>query len=79
MIEKEIRGPRTKIQHLLKLIEDACYVYWSRKIDESEVVRDIFWVHLDSVKLLNIFHIVLVMDNTYKTNKYRQPMFEIVA
>ncbi|KAI5427431.1 hypothetical protein KIW84_032738 [Lathyrus oleraceus] len=79
VIQKEIRGPRSEILHLFKLIEDASYVYWSRKIDDSEVVRDIFWAHPDSVKLLNIFLIVLVMDNTYKTKKYRQPLFEIVG
>ncbi|KAI5439307.1 hypothetical protein KIW84_024907 [Lathyrus oleraceus] len=79
VIEKEIRGPRSEIQHLFKLIEDAGYVYWSRKQDDSEVVREIFWAHPDSVKLLNIFPIVLVMDSTYKTNKYRQPLFEIVG
>ena len=79
VIQKEIRGPRTEIQHLLKLIEDAGYVYWSRKRDGSDIVRDIFWAHPDSIKLLNIFPIVLVMDSTYKTNKYRQPLFEIVG
>ncbi|KAI5387086.1 hypothetical protein KIW84_073298 [Lathyrus oleraceus] len=79
VIEKEIRGPRSEIQHLFKLIEDAGYVYWSRKQDDSEVVREIFWAHPDSVKLLNIFPIVLVMDSTYKTNKYRQHLFEIVG
>ncbi|KAI5384532.1 hypothetical protein KIW84_071508 [Lathyrus oleraceus] len=79
VIQKEIRGPRSEIQHLFKLIEDADYVYWSRKKDDSEVVREIFWAHPDSVKLLNIFLIVLVMDSTYKTNKYRQPLFEIVG
>ncbi|KAI5414621.1 hypothetical protein KIW84_040197 [Lathyrus oleraceus] len=79
VIEKEIRGPMSEIQHLFKLIEDAGYVYWSRKHDDSEVVKEIFWAHPDSVKLLNIFPIVLVMDSTYKTNKYRQPLFEIVG
>ncbi|XP_058726265.1 uncharacterized protein LOC131650081 [Vicia villosa] len=53
-IQKDIRGPRTEMQQLLKLVEESGYVYWSRKKDESEVVRDIFWAHPDSVKLLNI-------------------------
>ncbi|XP_058762940.1 uncharacterized protein LOC131636340 [Vicia villosa] len=79
VIEVEIRGPRSEIQHLLKLIEEVNYVYWSRKRDDSEVVRDIFWAHPDSIKLLNLFPTVLIMDVTYKTNKYRQPLFEIVG
>jgi alpha-glucosidase len=50
MIEKEIRGPRSEIQHLFKLIKETSYVYWSRKKDDSEVVREIFYAHPDSVK-----------------------------
>ena len=42
-------------------------------------MSDIFWTHLDSVKLLNAFNIVLLMDSTYKTNKYRLPLLEIVG
>ncbi|XP_058741442.1 uncharacterized protein LOC131613820 [Vicia villosa] len=41
-IKRDIRGPRTEMQQLLKLVEESGYVYWSRKKDESEVVRDIF-------------------------------------
>ena len=26
-----------------------------------------------------MFPVVLIMDSTYKTNKYRQPLFEIVG
>jgi len=34
------------------------------------VVYDVFWTHYDSVKLLNSLNVVLMMDNTYKTNRY---------
>lgn len=67
-----------EVQHLFKLIEDSNYVYWSRKTD-LEVMRDIFWAHLESVKLLNTFPNVLIMDSTYKENKYRKPLFEVVG
>jgi len=42
-------------------------------------VSDIFWTHPDSVKLLNAFSFALLMDNTYKTNKYRLLLLEIVG
>ena len=42
-------------------------------------MSDIFWTHPGSVKLLNAFSIVLLMDNTYKTKKYRFPLLEIVG
>ncbi|XP_058768863.1 uncharacterized protein LOC131642659 [Vicia villosa] len=41
-IQKDIRGPRTEMQQLLKLVEESGYVYWSRKKDESEVTNK-YW------------------------------------
>nr|XP_027187322.1 uncharacterized protein LOC113785178 [Cicer arietinum] len=70
MIRLHVRGNRTEMQHLFKLIEDAKYVCWNRKRENSDFMRDIFWAHPDSVKLLNLFPIMLIMDITYKTNKY---------
>lgn len=61
------------------MMDDINYVYWSRIRDDSNVVKDIFCAHPDLVKLLIIFPIVLIMDNTYKTNKYKQPLFEIIG
>ncbi|XP_050893367.1 protein FAR1-RELATED SEQUENCE 5-like [Lathyrus oleraceus] len=78
-MQKDTRGPRTEMQHLFKLIEDLGYVYYSRKKDESKVVRNIFWAHPESVKLLNMFPSVLIMDSTYKKNKCMQPLFEVVG
>jgi len=46
------------------------YVLWCRFEEVSNVVQDIFWTHPDSVKLVNSFNIVILMDDTYKMNKY---------
>ncbi|RDX78567.1 hypothetical protein CR513_41139, partial [Mucuna pruriens] len=43
------------------------------------VARDIFWTHLGSIKLLNAFHIVLVIDIIYQMNGYQLPLLEIVV
>ncbi|CAJ2645087.1 unnamed protein product [Trifolium pratense] len=80
MMQIQERGSRTELQHLLQLLDDAKYVSWNRRKDDgSDVLSDIFWAHPDSIKLLNLFPIVLVMDRTYKTNKYRQPLLEITG
>ena len=42
-------------------------------------MQDLFWTHPDSMKLLNAFNIVLMMVNTYKTNRYKLPLLEIVG
>jgi hypothetical protein len=79
-LQKEERGPRTDTQHLLQRLDDANFVTWNRRRDDgSNVLSDIFWAHPESIKLLNLFPIVLVMDCTYKTNKYRQPLLQIIG
>jgi len=42
-------------------------------------VQDIFWARPKSIKLFNNFSIVLIMDTTYKANKYIMSLFEIVG
>ena len=42
-------------------------------------MRDLFWAHPTSIQLLNAFCSVLIMDCTYKTNRYRLPLLEIVG
>ncbi|XP_004498709.1 putative protein FAR1-RELATED SEQUENCE 10 [Cicer arietinum] len=74
-----LRSNSTEIQHLLTLMECDKYVYRYRKVDGSDELRDIFWAHPDAITLLNNFHIILIMDNTYKTCRYRMSLFEIIG
>lgn len=64
------RGPLTEMKHLLPLIHEEKYMYWTRYKDNSNIVVDIFWTHLDSMKLLNMFYLVLVFYYTYNTKRY---------
>ncbi|CAJ2645400.1 uncharacterized protein LOC123896116 [Trifolium pratense] len=76
MMQIQERGSRTELQHLLQLLDDAKYVSWNRRKDDgSDVLSDIFWAHPDSIKLLNLFTIVLVMDYVVAsvTASVRQP------
>ncbi|XP_068504159.1 protein FAR-RED IMPAIRED RESPONSE 1-like [Phaseolus vulgaris] len=79
MYKRSVRGDRTEMQQLMMLLERDMYIYWSRFEEGTNVVQDLFWTHPDSVKLLNAFNIVLMMDSTYKTNRYRMPLFEVVG
>ncbi|XP_024632764.1 protein FAR1-RELATED SEQUENCE 5-like [Medicago truncatula] len=76
---KSIRGSRNNMQHLLKLLVENEYVYHCRNYHDSDDVGDIFWVRPDGIKLFNTFFTVLVLDSTYKTNKYRLLFLEFVG
>src|SRR4051812_42758220 len=53
------------------------YVSWYRTCDDKAMVQDICWTRPDSIKLFNTYPTVLILDSTYKTNKYRLPLFEM--
>jgi hypothetical protein len=73
------RATRREMQHLYKCLDDNNYFSKARTDGESDYVQDIFFAHPKSVCLLNTFPTVLLMDFTYKTNKYGMPLFEIVG
>ncbi|XP_050909245.1 uncharacterized protein LOC127123022 [Lathyrus oleraceus] len=76
---KVIKGPRTKMQHLLKLLDDDHYVSRYKVCEDGVTARDILWTHNDSIKLSNIFSTVLIICSTYKTKKYKLLLLEIVG
>ncbi|KAH1212860.1 Protein FAR1-RELATED SEQUENCE 5 [Glycine max] len=73
-----IRGSDLEMQHLMKLLERDQYIHWHR-IKDGDMVHDIFWCHPDVVKLVNACNLVFLIDNTYKTNRYRLPLLDFVG
>ncbi|CAK8533011.1 unnamed protein product [Lathyrus sativus] len=63
---KTVRGPRSEIQQLLKLLDDDYYVSRYRVCEDKVIVRDIFWIHSNSLELLNTLPFILIIDSTYK-------------
>ena len=73
-----IIGSNSEMQQLMKLLEQDQYIHWHRLKDE-EIICDIFWSHRDAVKLTNVCNLIFLIDNTYKTNRYRLPLLDIVS
>ena len=73
------REDKTKLKYLISKLEKHQYVYFTRANSEETTLEDLFFVHPESIDMLNTFPTVLVMDSTYKTNTYRMPLFEIVG
>ena len=74
------KGGRTQMQFLLEKLKEYNYFEWHRTFSgDSDTVMDIFWLHPLSLDLLRTFPHVLILDCTYKTNRYRLPLFEVVG
>ena len=73
-----IRGSNTEMQQLMMLLDRYQYIHWHRMKDDN-VVCDLFWSHLDVVKLTNSCNLVFLIDSTYKTNRYKSSLLDIVG
>ena len=52
---------------------------WHRSDGSIDCITDLFWAHVISIELLKVFSHVLIMDCTYKTNRCKYPLLEIVG
>ncbi|RZC16428.1 hypothetical protein D0Y65_009619, partial [Glycine soja] len=73
-----IRGSNTETQQLMMLLDRDQYIHWHRLKDDN-VIRDLFWSHPDAVKLTNSCNLVFLIDSTYKTNRYKLSLLDIVG
>jgi hypothetical protein len=48
-------------------------------VNNKDEVTHLYWAHPKSIKLAQRFSHSLVMDSTYKTNRYRMPMLHVVG
>ncbi|KAF5708438.1 hypothetical protein FMUND_10602 [Fusarium mundagurra] len=54
--------------------------FWSRHlIGENSRLRSVMFAHRDSVQFAKSYPEVLIVDCTYKTNKYKMPLFDMVG
>ena len=63
-------GEMTMTQWCLKFLKDREYRVRARQVRGSDVINALFFVHPTSLRLLKKFPYVIIMDSTYKTNKY---------
>ncbi|CAL8999852.1 unnamed protein product, partial [Prunus brigantina] len=68
---------RTQMQQLLTKLSEHNYIEWHRT--SGDIVTDLFWTHPTNIDIVRAFPHVLIMDCTYKTNRYRFPLLQIVG
>ena len=73
-----LKGQRPLPLLLLELMEDDDY-YSEPLLDENDKIIGLFFCHKSSQDLLRSNSQVLIMDCTYKTNKFCMPLFDIIG
>ncbi|KAL8539394.1 hypothetical protein ACS0TY_001135 [Phlomoides rotata] len=70
---------RTQLQYLMSKLVDNHYVHYGRRCSKTNMLNELFFAHPVSLNLVRSFPKVLLIDCTYKTNRYRLPYLEIVG
>ena len=73
-----LRG-NTPIQALLQELEQSNEFYSEKLWDENDKLIGLFFCHTSSQHLLRFNCEILIMDSTYKTNRFRIPLFNIIG
>ncbi|XP_022030908.1 PKS-NRPS hybrid synthetase CHGG_01239-like [Helianthus annuus] len=69
----------TPMQILFDRLEKVGFVFYHRTSQNGERVEDVFFIHPESNMLWRTFPHVLLIDSTYKTNRYKMPLVHIIG
>ncbi|KAI5654401.1 hypothetical protein M9H77_31588 [Catharanthus roseus] len=70
---------RNTVEEVLCLSAIRDYTVFYRNREDINVLSDIVVAHPTSIEMLRTWPYVLIMDTTYKTNKYNMPLLEVVG
>ena len=76
-IMKQSLGGRTFVQALLDELGQGGFTY-NIEYDQNGHLTHLFFAHPISIALTKSYSNVFVMDCTYKTNKYKMPLLDII-
>ncbi|MBW0590552.1 hypothetical protein O181_130267 [Austropuccinia psidii MF-1] len=77
-IKKDKLQGRMPIEALIDTLKEENFVLSSERDAEGHITS-LFFTHPLAIKFLHVFPHVILMDCTYKTNKYKMPIFHIVG
>ncbi|KAI5678146.1 hypothetical protein M9H77_09096 [Catharanthus roseus] len=78
-IKKNRMQGRNTVEEVLCLIAIRDYTVFYRNREDSNMLSDIVIAHPTSIEMLRTWPYILIMDTTYKTNKYNMPLLEVVG
>ncbi|KAI3870221.1 hypothetical protein MKW92_002096 [Papaver armeniacum] len=76
--KSQVEG-KSAMQQVMELLAQYHYVEKHRSNEETNEVRDIFWVHPESMLLAKCFPSVLMVDSTCKTNRFKKALIHVVG
>ncbi|KAI5666150.1 hypothetical protein M9H77_16003 [Catharanthus roseus] len=70
---------RNTVEKVLRLSVEKGYTVFYRNGEDNNILSDIVVAHPTSIAMIRTWPYVLIMDTTYKTNKYNMLLLECVG
>ncbi len=68
-IKRSLMAGKSAMQYLWALLQKLGYIY-AHRLTEDHVLQDLIFAHPESLRLWEMYSYVMIMDATYKTNRY---------
>lgn len=78
-MKREGRQGMTMVQKFVSEALEAGYIQHIEKEEETNLLTHVFMAHPVCVKLLRTYPWIIGLDSTYKTNRYKMPMVEVIG
>ncbi|KAI5658071.1 hypothetical protein M9H77_26864 [Catharanthus roseus] len=75
MKKKRMHG-HNMVEEVFYLSAQRGYKVFYRSCDENNILSNIFGAYLTSIQMMRTWPHILIIDTTYKTNKYNMPLLE---
>jgi hypothetical protein len=70
---------RTPVRALLDELSDTNKYIFDFRVDSNNNITDLLFAHRTSLDMIRKYGAVLLMDCTYKTNKFKMPLLEVTG
>ncbi|XP_026435321.1 uncharacterized protein LOC113333043 isoform X2 [Papaver somniferum] len=78
-LKRHVAEKMSVMEQVMKLSTQYHYMVWYRKDEETNELKDIVWAHPESTLLAKCFPSMLMIDCTYKTNRFKVPFFHVAG
>ena len=78
-IRRDIRQGYSSTEALAQNLEAKVVKHHILKDKVTKQLQGLFWAYPESIKYLQSHHNVILIDNTYSTNRFEMPLMDIIG
>jgi hypothetical protein len=78
-IRRELRKGQSSTEALIQYLQDQGIKHYVLKDKETGRLQGLFIAYPESIQYLQSHHDVVLIDNTYSTNRFNMPLIDVIS